>query len=330
MSWLRALAHQTRLRYPTQDKTAQSENESRPSSKKHNRSEDSEEGDEDGLDRGKRKKADVGTSALPPRFLACPYWKRDPRQSQDCCKLRLRRIRDVKQHLHRRHTPEFYCERCFAIFLTHDSHQHHIMSVLCTRLDDSQLDGISHAQRRALSKKSNPGVGEEAQWYTIWAILFPSYEKPSSAYIDSGLSADLCLFREHWQRMGPEILLETLRSHRWPELSAEEQEVQGRRILTEGLDRIYEGWLLTNMLSGTSISSSNSDIPSVNSPNQTVSAASSRTSRISPLPMQAESIVIPVEADNNETEHFQTDFAAEMANWGAWDLEEINPYTETW
>ncbi|KAK0636555.1 hypothetical protein B0T17DRAFT_613273 [Bombardia bombarda] len=115
--------------------------------------------------------------------------------------------------------------------------------VSCRRGADIQLDGISHSQRRDLCKKSNRAFSEENQWFAVWDILFPEVQKPTSAYIDSELSADLCLFREYWQSAGRDVLFEVVKSHKWISLSDEEQETHGRRLLAEGLDRIYLQWL---------------------------------------------------------------------------------------
>ena len=210
---------------------------------KRRRTEEGEEQDQAdaALSRRVRKKLKPGIAQ--PRFLACPYWKRNPNKHRRCCKLTLKRIRDVKQHLHRRHTPEFYCERCFVIFPNDQSHQDHIVSALCRREPHAQLDGISHSQHRELCRKSNPAFTEENQWFAIWDILFPGSERPFSAYIDSELSEDLCLFREHWQNSGQDVLWDVLRSNQWVSMSAEERETQGRSILAGGLDRIYEDWL---------------------------------------------------------------------------------------
>jgi hypothetical protein len=122
-----------------------------------------------------------------------------------------------------------------------------MINVLCRRESHAQLDGISHSQHRELCKKSNPAFTEENQWFAIWDILFPGSERPFSAYTDSELSADLCLFREHWQNSGQDVLLDVLRSNQWVSMSAEERETQGRRILAEGLDRIYEDWLSSRL-----------------------------------------------------------------------------------
>jgi hypothetical protein len=211
--------------------------------RKHRRTEEDEEQDQADATPSRRVRKKLKPDTAQTRFLACPYWKWNPNKNQQCGKLTLKRIRDVKQHLNRRHTPEFYCERCFVIFLSHQSHQDHIISVPCRRQPHVQLDGISHSQHRELCRKSNPAFTEEDQWFAIWDILFPGSERPFSAYIDSELSADLRLFREYWQNFGQDILLDVLRSNQWVSMSAEEQETQGRRILAEGLDRIYEDWL---------------------------------------------------------------------------------------
>jgi hypothetical protein len=211
--------------------------------RKRRRTEEDEEQDQADAALSRRVKKKLKPDTAQPRFLACPYWKLNSNKHRRCYKLTLKRIRDVKQHLHRRHTPEFYCERCFVIFLSHQSHQDHIISVPCRREPHAQLDGISNSQHRELCRKSNPAFTEENQWFAIWDILFPGSERPFSAYIDSELSADLCLFREHWQNSGQDVLLDVLRSNQWVSISAEEQETQGRRILAEGLDRIYEDWL---------------------------------------------------------------------------------------
>jgi hypothetical protein len=175
-----------------------------------------------------------------PRVLACPYWKRHPYKYRRCCKLTLKRIRDVKQHLHRSHNPKFYCERCFVTFKDHESHDNHVVSNTCVRESHTQLEGISHSQRESLSRKSNPKFTEENQWFAMWDIVFPRIERPVSAYVDPDLSSDICLFHEVCQTYGPDILLDTFRSNQWESMSAEDQGVSMRRILAEGLNRILD------------------------------------------------------------------------------------------
>jgi len=50
--------------------------------------------------------------------FACPFLKKDPVAHKHCCIFVLSRIRDVKQHLRRRHQMPIYCPRCNRTFRT--------------------------------------------------------------------------------------------------------------------------------------------------------------------------------------------------------------------
>lgn len=191
--------------------------------------------------------AKVAKQAQPdeirPKVLACPYWKRDSEKHRVCCKLSHKRIRDVKQHLHRRHTPENYCDRCLEMFEDGDRYEVHLLrAVACFRVPGTQLEGITRTQSRALNKKSDRKLDEEGQWFAMWDILFPGMERPSSAYLDSDLTEEMNSFQEYMTNRGQNILLEELNSNNMWCLSVEEREVQGSRILARGLHLIYEQW----------------------------------------------------------------------------------------
>ncbi|KAI1453871.1 hypothetical protein F4805DRAFT_442063 [Annulohypoxylon moriforme] len=135
------------------------------------------------------------------KYLACPFAKNDPIKHYTCFSRRLSRIRDVKQHLARKHTPEFYCSRCSVIFPDQNSLQEHIgnaAGLFCT--PSSLLDGISQYQRSQLSRKSNSKLSEEKQWFSMWDIIFPGHERPESAYMDLGFSGDFRSFKEYSHR----------------------------------------------------------------------------------------------------------------------------------
>ncbi|KAK4443321.1 hypothetical protein QBC34DRAFT_212214 [Podospora aff. communis PSN243] len=77
---------------------------------------------------------------VPPSF-ACPFWKLRPfGNHQGCHRHRLSRVRDVKQHLTRKHTPAAYCQRCFQVFETAAGLYEHIQGVNCSHIPGSQLD----------------------------------------------------------------------------------------------------------------------------------------------------------------------------------------------
>jgi hypothetical protein len=198
-----------------------------------------------GTDSGPSQKVAKGAreKGICPKVLACPFWKHASQKHRVCCKLTLKRIRDVKQHLHRRHTPDNYCDRCLEVFENDDQYETHLLNIVaCSRVPGSRLEGISRNQNRALCKKSDRKLGEEDQWFAMWDILFPGATRPASAYVDSGLTEEMTSFQEYWTNRGHEVLMNELNSNNMWSLSPEEREVQGRQILARGLNLIYEQW----------------------------------------------------------------------------------------
>ncbi|KEY64089.1 hypothetical protein S7711_09484 [Stachybotrys chartarum IBT 7711] len=212
------------------------EGQNRP--RKRRSSSEADDSDEDGTTRRRPKKRAEETTN---RQLACPYWKLDSRSHRSCFSKKLTRIRDVKQHLARRHTPKFYCERCFATFETEGSHEAHITRVsddLCSRDPTRKLDGITHAQQRQLSRRSDPKLSEEQQWFSIWDVVFPTMERPRSAYLDAGLSEEIAQFREYCNLHGPGIMDEHLAG----EVPEDERRIMLSRLIAAGLEHLFAGF----------------------------------------------------------------------------------------
>ena len=161
-----------------------------------------------------------------PRYLACPFLKLDPVRYESCCANKMKRIRDVKQHLSRRHTPDYYCQRCLKTdFRNEESLQVHVDLGDCVLRHPRLLEGVSYAQRGRLTRKSNSNLTEEEQWFAVWDIVFPGRMRPSSAYLDSDLSMGMALFREYCYVRGPAILREQI------ELDPEVLVLDGRQHL---------------------------------------------------------------------------------------------------
>ena len=200
---------------------------------------------DDGEDAGDSRSSQMPnqlSEKLP--LLACPFWKRDPRKHCSCHRLKLTKINYVKQHLSRKHTPEFYCERCYAIFSDGTSHDEHVLAVVpCQRPLNARLEGITHAQNFQLIKKSNPKLSIEGKWFAIWDILFPNEAHPPSPYLDSELSEDLSSFLEYSDRNLDDIMTDVLNSHDHIPLTREERDRQTRRVVYEAQCRLYETWL---------------------------------------------------------------------------------------
>ncbi|KAI0378887.1 hypothetical protein F5Y04DRAFT_283548 [Hypomontagnella monticulosa] len=224
--------------------------------------------DDEGFLQPPSGKPTPGTRGGPRRSLACPFAKSDPRRHHACFSKKLSRIRDVKQHLARKHTPEFYCFRCSTIFPDQAGLAAHIGDVaglFCTPC--SALDGVSQQQQQRLSRKSNPRHSEEEQWFSIWDILFPGSERPSSAYTEFGLSEDLCSYREYSHGRVMAAVVDGLQAGGLLAPGAQGTTLEEvRRVIADQLDSVFEQWLAT---------------PSFSSPSDTTSSNQQRGSAVS-------------------------------------------------
>ena len=218
--------------------------------RQHNGGSDS--GDEEGAGRPPMKKSKPEPTRIlgRPRFIACPFWKLDPRKHWDCFSKRITNISYAKQHLNRRHTPEIYCQRCFYIFDEEELLESHVVDSNCVRDPVIQLEGVSQAQKRQL-KRGTKGTVEE-QWYAMWEILFPTQSRPSSIYVDSDQTKDFALLREFGQRQGLTVLYDEVRaSGRILRSDVSDQLV--REVLGRALDAMFEYYRISqDVLSGTS------------------------------------------------------------------------------
>ena len=212
--------------------------------RKRNYGEDELGSGDEGPHKPSRKQAKLACEGAR-QLLACPYWKLNPTKHRSCFSKRLTRVRDVKQHLSRNHTPDFYCTRCSTIFEDEDSlgeHTTQATGLFCT--PSTILEGITYRQRSLLSRKSNPKLSEDGQWFAIWEILFPNRQQPKSPYMDLNLSEDLCRFREYCHHRGDEIIVEEIQaSELWrTEMSDDERRRHLRMAVAIGLELLFDEW----------------------------------------------------------------------------------------
>lgn len=195
------------------------------------------------------------------KFLACPFWKLNPKKHCNCFFKKMTKIAYVKQHLTRRHTSGLYCQRCFKIFEDEQNLERHLTGVPCTRDSSARLEVVSHRQSLMLSAKSKGTV--EEQWYAIWHILFPTDARPSSIHIDADSSQDLALFREFSQKHGLAVMLEEFRARNLlPNPNTSYNELES--VLSRGMDAVFEHYRLNEPSSSSldSRPSSNSNLTS--------------------------------------------------------------------
>lgn len=158
--------------------------------------------------RAKRKaKTNADNGDKPTSQFACPFQKLDPLKHHDCLKYALNRIKDVKQHVYRRHKqPDYYCARCFDIFKTADARDEHARSKNCDNLEAPSFEGITEAQRNRLNKSSSRGIDPQEQWFEMWDIIFPNNARPSSAWVGSHMEEMVPLLRSLWSRKNSGIV----------------------------------------------------------------------------------------------------------------------------
>lgn len=161
----------------------------------------------DGVRAKKKSKTDADSGAEPRSQLACPFQKQDPHRHYECLKYVLHRIKDVKQHVYRRHKqPDYYCARCGDIFKTADERDGHSRSTNCVTLEVPAFEGISEVQKNRLNKSSSRGLDTQEQWFEMWDIIFPGKQRPSSAWVGSYMEEMVPLLRSLWNHKSSSIL----------------------------------------------------------------------------------------------------------------------------
>ncbi|KAF4869366.1 hypothetical protein CGCSCA1_v011532 [Colletotrichum siamense] len=195
---------------------------------------------------GDRKRKKTNEEDADNKTLACPYFKKDRRVYGSCCGRKLSRIRDVKQHLKRRHYLPIYCPVCNEIFDRETVRDEHTIQRNCERGTRPKPDGVSAAQQQELNRRANRQLSEDEQWYAIFRTLFPDAPRPSSAYIDPSLSDSALAYQEYVTARGPEILRRTLVESgavaAWNETNVDDVDNFLRHILGRGLGAIAKAW----------------------------------------------------------------------------------------
>ncbi|KAK4167473.1 hypothetical protein QBC43DRAFT_142358 [Cladorrhinum sp. PSN259] len=137
--------------------------------------------------------------------LACPFQKKNPKKYRSCSKHSFQKIKEVKQHLRRRHIPEFICRRCYIEFKSDSDLSLHIKQVLPCKAREPPEDTVSEKQKRALQKYPERGKPLEDHWYEMWVILFPNVPRPKSVYVKTEGEETIESLREFWQEKKGEI-----------------------------------------------------------------------------------------------------------------------------
>jgi hypothetical protein len=181
---------------------------------KRSRKEEGQNGEDedDGHDSDHEPAGNRGTKARKKEdqtlTFACPFWKRDPYHQTDCMNYKLKRFRDVKQHLQGKHY-EPYFPICYQTFSSPSDRDDHIRSKSYdsqSRPAPNSLNGVSQEAKTRLSSRIDRPTNAIQQWYFIWDTLFRGEPRPESPYLGTVFEENFGMIRDVWAREGSDII----------------------------------------------------------------------------------------------------------------------------
>ena len=148
--------------------------------------------------------------------LACPFYRLFPSEHYDCLwSLVLPDIRSLIQHLIVDHRLSYFCPSCHRTFPKASDRDRHIVARSCKLREDVILPvGVSEDQvgqlDSAYRQSVASGMGEEAQWFHIWGILFPGAFIPSLVHLLKPQEREVIAIRQFWREEGHMLILDEL------------------------------------------------------------------------------------------------------------------------
>lgn len=172
-------------------------------------------------------------------LLACPFLKKDPVRWRPCCRLALRRIRDVKQHLRRAHSVA--------------------------------PQGITGQQREQLGRRASPALPEPEQWFAVFDVVFPGEPRPPSPYVDPDVSEDLASYLAFEAARGAGVVRRSIIRHHQhaagsgssalPLVGDDVDDETLESLVRRGLDDLRDEWALGRRSASVRASTSRSSRP---------------------------------------------------------------------
>ncbi|KAH7117482.1 hypothetical protein EDB81DRAFT_701814 [Dactylonectria macrodidyma] len=135
--------------------------------------------------------------------FACPFYRMDPVRHVDCISRKLHRIHDVKQHLHRRHSLEFSCTKCWEWFSSSRQREKHLRSGPCeSRHAPNNIEYMSSKAQDLLTRRVDRTLEGNEQWYMIWGMLFEDEDKTRNPYLGSLVEEAIGITRNYLKEEG--------------------------------------------------------------------------------------------------------------------------------
>ncbi|KAK4159488.1 hypothetical protein QBC43DRAFT_327178 [Cladorrhinum sp. PSN259] len=151
------------------------------------------------------------TKQKPKGAIACPYLKKSPERYRCCQKYSFQRVKEVKQHLRRRHMVNgLLCLRCQVPFESHNHLMLHIKQSQACKAQEPLHDLITEYQRGLLQQYPSRGKSLEQQWYDVWDIIFPGLPRPKDIYVQTDAEETIDSLWNFWHEKKRDILGEVL------------------------------------------------------------------------------------------------------------------------
>jgi len=165
------------------------------------------ESDDKRDDQGSDESISPGSQNEDERFLACPYWVRNPQRYRACSTKKLRDIAGLKQHLKRVHKkPDHHCPRCFRTFERRAKLGEHIRLNNCeNRNGDPFADQIDYDTWKQIEKRER-GCEKRLVWERIFKLLNPDQITPNSPYVRDQVANNLEHLVELFRFLEPQVV----------------------------------------------------------------------------------------------------------------------------
>lgn len=145
--------------------------------------------------------------------FSCPFFRNDPIHYMDCITLKLTRIRDVKQHIQRRHAiAAFCCPVCCQGFDSVLQRDCHIRLRNCEPQEHGTRSIPNNVSLELLKGRVDRTLSPPEQWYSVWDILFQGTPRPPSPYLGSLVEELIRMMRGFWKEEGQRIIPDLLRA----------------------------------------------------------------------------------------------------------------------
>ncbi|CAH0045192.1 unnamed protein product [Clonostachys solani] len=158
--------------------------------------------------RKRSQKDSISEDSTEELLFACPLYRKYPLQNMDCVNRKLTRIRDVKQHLLRRHLA-FRCPICNIPLPSAARKEEHIMEQDCSPAEAAERfgpDGITQEVHDILKKRSHRGKPPTTKWYEVWEIIFGDTNREERPFLGPMMEETAKLMRDVWDKESRSIV----------------------------------------------------------------------------------------------------------------------------